>query len=132
TQVDGTVHLLDARTGERLGNPLKHGALVSHAAFSPSGEVLLTSGVDHLARLWRTRTGEAVGEGLRHLDVVTLGAFSPDSRLVATASLDGMIHLWDDRGTPRGTLRVRSGRAWGLLLHSSGMLLVYSSDHRMR
>jgi WD40 repeat protein len=68
--------------------------LVSGLAFSPSGDVLITTGPDG-ARLWETDTGN-----LRMAVPVTATSpaavvFSPDGKLFATGNVSGTTTLWD-------------------------------------
>jgi WD40 repeat protein len=128
----GTVRLVDARSAASIGSAVEHGGHVFYAACSPDGQLLVTCGADHMARLWHTQTGQAIGEKLRHEQAVTLATFSADGRTVATASLDGTVRLWDNRGNSQGLLKCKSGNVLGLLFRPNGLLLVVSSNDRMR
>ncbi|HXG46078.1 MAG TPA: hypothetical protein VNO52_00505, partial [Methylomirabilota bacterium] len=49
---DGAARLWDPATGHQLGEPLRHGARVTYAEFSPDGQRVLTSSWDGTARIW--------------------------------------------------------------------------------
>jgi hypothetical protein len=72
-----------------------HDGPVWHAAFSPDGRQVLTTGEDGTAHVWDVGTGEAVGPPLRHKAAIWPGAFSPDGRSVVTAGRDGTARVWD-------------------------------------
>jgi WD40 repeat protein len=71
--------------------PLKglftHPAVVSAAAFSPDGKLLLTGGEDGIARLWDPVTGETIAS-FTHEEPVWACAFAPNGLQVVTASGD--------------------------------------------
>lgn len=63
------------------------------AAFSPNGQLVLTSGLDNRALLWSARTGEEIRSFQGHEMFVSSVAFSPDGRKVATGS--SSVRVWD-------------------------------------
>lgn len=70
---------------------------VTAVAFSPiDATLLLTAGVDDVARLWRVGSATAVvlGEPLSHQKDVNAVAFSPDGHHIATAADDGVAKVW--------------------------------------
>ena len=74
----------DADIGTAVGQPLKHGGEVAHAAFSPDGRFVLTASHDKTARVWNAATGEKLLSFPEH----TYATFSPDGQHFATASAD--------------------------------------------
>ncbi|MFS8065826.1 MAG: WD40 repeat domain-containing protein, partial [Byssovorax sp.] len=72
------------------------------AAWSPDGARVLTTSLDHTARVWSADgKGEPVVlEG--HGSDVYAGAWAPDGQRVATSSADGTVRLWsaDGEGAP--------------------------------
>ncbi|MDT7780869.1 MAG: hypothetical protein QOC99_3381 [Acidobacteriota bacterium] len=62
-------------------------------AFSPNGQLVLTSGMDNRALLWSVRTGQEIRSFPGHEMFVTSVAFSPDGRKVATGS--SSVRVWD-------------------------------------
>jgi WD40 repeat protein/serine/threonine protein kinase len=93
----------DCSTGKPVGAPLRHGAGVYQAAFSPDGSRVVTASGDTTARVWNVATGEPVTPPLRHDKGVPYASFSPDGRRVVTSSWDGTVRLWDaTTGKPAG------------------------------
>ncbi len=91
---DGTVRLLDIKTGQPLPTLLEgHINWVSSVAFSPDEAIVLTRSDDCTVRLWNSQTGKQlhVLRYAMHLSV----AFSPDGTTVLTGSKDHIARLWD-------------------------------------
>ena len=63
--------------------------------FSPDSKTVLTTSLDHTARLWEAGTGRPRGQPLQHQGPVVRGTFSRDGRLVLTGSEDGTARLWN-------------------------------------
>jgi WD40 repeat protein len=82
-----------------LARRLEHPAdarLVSTAAFSPDGSLVVTAAFDGLARVWEVASGELLLDPMDNLTLwVNMATFSPDGRLVAAANSDGSVGLWD-------------------------------------
>ena len=105
--------LLDARTGEILGPPVRH-PLLGHAAFSPDGRYLVTatrqSKLAPLVVLRDGRTGKPVGQWTPPRLIWSL-AFSPDGKTLAvgcvagTFLLDIIVARRPEDGSPRLKLR---------------------------
>jgi len=86
---DGTTRLWDA-LGRPVGKIMHEGGGVAvdiirpGAAFSPNGNLLITTSYDqHIVRIWDL-TGQPVGEPMKHENSVTSVGFSPDNRIVVT------------------------------------------------
>ena len=82
---DRTAQLWDARTGRRLGPPLRHQHPVWAVAFSPDGKTVLTGcgtddGRNGEARLWDAATGKPLGPPLATGGTVSTAAFSADGQ----------------------------------------------------
>lgn len=92
--------LLDARTGQTIGQPLQHGDGVLQAAFSPDDRRVVTASEDFSARIWNL--GDlAHFRKLPHKHQVFSAVFSPNGAWVLTASRDGTARLWDaESGEP--------------------------------
>ncbi len=103
---------------------------VLHAAFSHSGDTLLTAVADGTACLWDTRTG-VVRHILRgHSGPVNLVAISPDDVQLLTASRDGFARLWEaNTGRLRHSLHGSPVPVMHAAFAASGdTLLVVSED----
>jgi WD40 repeat protein/DNA-binding SARP family transcriptional activator len=75
---------------------LEHKTSISGVAFSPSGKLALTGGLDGIARLWDLSTGQELRQFIGHTTVINFGvSFSPDGKEVLTGSWDNTVRLWD-------------------------------------
>merc|ERR550534_917289 len=89
----------DASTGEVLLN-FTHHRIVKSAAWSPTGDYLLTASDDGIATLWNASTGEALRELAGHSrswlsDSLQKAVFSPAGERVLTASWDRTAKMWN-------------------------------------
>ena len=66
---------------------LQHDQFVTHAAFSPGGEHVVTASGDHTARIWDVASGRSIAK-LEHGDLAWQGQFSGDGKRLVTASTD--------------------------------------------
>jgi WD40 repeat protein len=73
------------------------------AAFSPTGNRIVTGGDDGTARLWNAVTGASIRRLARGGGEVGAVAYSPTGTLVATGAQDGAVRLWEPNGTLRHT-----------------------------
>jgi WD40 repeat protein/serine/threonine protein kinase/tetratricopeptide (TPR) repeat protein len=130
---DRTVRFWDADTGKAVGPALQHIHPVSHLAFSPDGQRLLTGGgpspsrgqeqADSLflgeVRLWKADTGELLFR-LPHQERIDSILFSPDGQQIITSSGQSYF-LWEaDTGKSVGP-PVPAPRG-GLVLNADGRL----------
>ncbi len=77
----------------------RHEGPVNTVAVSRDGELALSAGRDHTARLWEVRSGNQRLDPLRHPSEVLDVAISPDSRTALTAThgrpnTNGIVRLW--------------------------------------
>jgi WD40 repeat protein len=94
---EGTVDILDARTGDPLNSISGHDAPVNGIAFSPDGALVGTTGEDGFAKIWDLETGEELHalESPAERDALA-PSFSPDGSLFAAAWLhEGFIRILD-------------------------------------
>lgn len=84
--------LWNSRTGERIGQPLKHGGSFSGARLSPDGSRILTWGGS--ARLWDASTGDELTPPLAPRSWISGAEFSPDGARVLTYG-GSSYRLWD-------------------------------------
>jgi len=91
---NGTVRLVDARTGEIRRILTGHTNQVRGLAFSPDGLRLATASADTTARLWDLDTGEsAVLRGSQNKLLCV--AWSPDSLRVLAGGTDRVLFVFD-------------------------------------
>ena len=94
--IGGTVELIDAATGSRVGT-LRQGSGVTAAAFSPNGATIASSSLDGTIKLWNVETGELAATLVGHTERVNAVSFSPDGAMLASAGGNGnpTVRLWD-------------------------------------
>jgi WD40 repeat protein/serine/threonine protein kinase/tetratricopeptide (TPR) repeat protein len=99
-KADGIVQFRDPYGARPPGPPFRAtisgqgGHDLRGAIFAPSGDRIMTFGLDGSARLWATATGQLVLPPLRHGGDVLAAAFRRDGRRLAT-SADSRIRIWD-------------------------------------
>jgi WD40 repeat protein len=86
--------LWDASDGRLLVGPVRLGALILSARFSPDGARLVTACDDGTACLWDPETGHPLSDPWQHRARVTAAEFSPDGKYVVTGSWDGQVRIW--------------------------------------
>jgi hypothetical protein len=80
-----------------LAAPLRHGAVIKHAAFSrdSNGRFVVTAGTDRAARVWDSATGSPITPPLVHGDDVNCAEFAPVGNRLVTASDDNLVRFFD-------------------------------------
>jgi len=74
-----------------------YGAILA-LAVAPSGEWLVSAGMDHIVRFWNPRSGRQLRRRLEgHTDMVCAVAVAPSGEWLASASTDGTVRIWDAR-----------------------------------
>jgi len=91
---DNTVQMLDAQTGQPMGEPLKHNGWIVSVQFSRDGSRFLTA-TTNSAFVWDTQTGQALTEPFEHQVKVESAQFSPDGKRILTVSADETGRVWD-------------------------------------
>ncbi|RAZ78420.1 hypothetical protein DPM35_07560 [Mesorhizobium atlanticum] len=74
---------------------LRPGAGVAHAAFSPTGDRIVTASYDKTAAVWDISSGAETAILKGHDGAVERAEFSPDGSRILTAARDGTARLWD-------------------------------------
>lgn len=106
-----------------------HGGHVFEVDVSPDGELVVTSGDDRTARLWRASTGQPVGRALQHRGSVYDVAFSPDGTKIVTASGDDTAQLWEtDSGQPIGPPLAHVDRVLAVTFSPDGRMMLTGSE----
>ena len=74
---------------------MEHTDLVAPIAFSPDGQLFVSSGWSSGFKLWDTNNWQEIASLTGHIDRGRSVAFSPDGHLLATGGYDGVILLWN-------------------------------------
>jgi WD40 repeat protein len=92
---DGTVRVLDAKTGKGPMQTKRHDGAVHGVSFSPDGQRLATAGEDKTVRVWDAETGKELATLKGHGGAVRGVAFGPDGMMLASASEDKTVKVWE-------------------------------------
>src|SRR5262249_52411556 len=113
--LDTTVKVWDADTGQETLTFKGHHGSVASVAFSADGQRIVSGGWDNAVRVWDANTVKKPLTLTGHRDVVTSVVFSPDGKHIASGSWDGTVKVWDavTGGEPR-TLTGHTGQVFGV------------------
>lgn len=100
----GLIMLLDAETGERIREPLRHGEKPLQAVAFSSENTLASTGHDGIVKLWDLESFEGVALPRAHREKTSSAAFSPDGHLLVTAG--GCLMYDQDPWTHQGEVCV--------------------------
>ena len=98
---DGSITLLDLKTGAMRTLSGQASGSVEAASFSRDGLTLATAADDGTVSIWNVRRGALRETFMGHSAPVREALFSPDGRTLYTAGSDGSIIAWDVNGARR-------------------------------
>jgi eukaryotic-like serine/threonine-protein kinase len=128
---DQTAQLWNARTGQALGEPMRHQGVVRRADYSPDGWRVVTASEDGTACVWDSTTGQRISDPLQHAKTVRFAQFSREGERVVTASEDGTARIWDAGTGQPVTPPLEHGAAVNVAGFSpDGRWVVTASDNR--
>jgi WD40 repeat protein len=120
-------------TGAWIGR-VKHPRVVTDAAFSPDGRLVVSVGRDRVARVWSTRTWKEVMSPLEGHDGQVLAvAFDRPGERIATGSADQTGRVWRARdGRPLTTLFGHTGYVSDIAFGPGQVLVTAGADATAR
>ncbi len=131
SSIQGSLCLVAAGTQIRVRDALDrswNGALLAHekhvltCSFGPDGQLVLSSSVDGLVRLWSRQTGKQLVATPKLSSLAQVMTFSPDGTKFVTAGDDGSVRIWRTADAEPTT---------GILSHGSNVTgVVFSPDGR--
>ena len=93
---DPSLVVWDTTARTVLASRTKHTRALISAAWSPSGEYILSGGWDSTARVWAVRASEVEDVVFRgHTDCVTGVSWCPDGKRCVSSSTDKSVIVWD-------------------------------------
>lgn len=113
----------DARTGARVGRVLAHIDEITHAAFTPDGDVVTISR-DGTVRVTNPSTGRTLSRLVIPSRLPRLLSLSPDGRTI-TSLWGSDVHAWTPRAEVLATYDMntkRSREGWPLAVSADGQL----------
>ena len=122
--LDGTIQVCDASTGNPIGSPIKgHKDLVYAVTLSTDERHIASGSADGTVRVWDSVTGEAICEPLvGHTGRVIAVAFSPENARIVSGGADHAVRLWSaDTGEAIGEpLLGHTGRVLDVAVNQMG------------
>jgi WD40 repeat protein/DNA-binding SARP family transcriptional activator len=98
---DGSVVLVDVRTGAQQTMAGRAGGHIRDVAFSRDGRVVATTSDDGSVAIWDIRTRSLRERFVGPAAAAAGPVFSPDGNTLYTGSSDGSVTAWDVRGDRR-------------------------------
>ncbi len=92
--VEGRLRIVSIPAGEILAYLPAHRERIATVSFSPDSRLLVTGGMDSVAKVWDVVTRTVVA-AIGHEAPVLFSAFSPDGRSLATSARDATLKIWD-------------------------------------
>jgi WD40 repeat protein len=128
---DHQVHFWSAQNGEEVN---RFGVAVTGAAFSASGNRVMTWGDDQVVRIFDARTGKALRRLQEAPEPLRASVLSPDgSRALTCAAGQNVITLWDaQNGQSLGTLDAHAAPVTAIAFSPDGMQAVSLSGESAR
>lgn len=102
---DQVVRVWDAREGKKLKELKGHTAPIMAVAFGGSN-LLITGGIDKIARLWDVDKDTPVQTFPANKSMISAVALRADGKQALVGSSDGMLRIYDITGAPKETAAV--------------------------
>ena len=130
---DGSLYLLDLRSGELRTASGPRGAPVERIAFAPDGRTFLTGDIEGGIIRWDVRRADAIETLPWHRGTVRGFAVSSDGATLYSGSLDRSVIEWDLAGSRRLGRPFRAGPVDNVnnpryAMSSDGRVIAYGQD----
>jgi WD40 repeat protein len=127
---DKTIRVYDTATWEERHVLRGHDSNVISLAFSPSGNLLASTGRDKSVRIWDPHSGKQLNTLNGHTDSVQEVVFLDEAH-VASSSKDKTVRIWDALAKPVRTLRTLKGHmvpVWSIAYDPTEKKLVSADE----
>jgi len=125
--MDGSVQLVNVKTGRLVKTLSDHDSGITSVAFSPDGKSLASASYDSTVSICDTRSGKRT-HVLRHSEMVLAVSYSPNGKLVASGSRDKTARLWDAvSGRAVATLRGHTRDVSAVAFSPDGKMIACAS-----
>lgn len=125
---NGKLKIYSIGNGILVSDISAHTSWVTTAAYSPTGQYLITGGSDSKVKIWDSN-GVLLNTCGGHSSYITQVKVSPDSKYIISASRDKTIKVWDIKnGNLLRTFSGHSGHVNGVDINSTGQKIVSASS----
>jgi WD40 repeat protein/class 3 adenylate cyclase len=126
--VEAEAALYKALLAHRQTLIFHHDAGVTDAAFSPTGDRIVTASFDKTARVWNAQDGSEITVFRGHQDAVERVTFSPGGSRVVTGARDGTVRVWNARSGEQILVLRQPGNVRTVKFSPDGIRLLTVSD----
>ena len=131
---DGSLRILDSRTGKELRRLDGHLGKVWTVAF-PDSRRVVSGGFDGTVRIWDVVTAREMKQSRNHTDYIRSVAVSNDGQQIVSGGDDRLLRVWDQTGgaSPGSALRSLTGHnhtVWSVALSRDGQQALSGSLDR--
>lgn len=128
SSVDGTVHVIDAITGEEQLAVSLEGVWINDAVIHPNNSMIAAAASNGVVYTWAYPSGEFLAQLRGHSEEVMSIDYSPDGNILASGSLDHNIILWDvASGTPIREITGHEGAVLNVVFSPDGSRIASSA-----
>lgn len=104
-----------------------HKEFVKMVEFSPNSDLVLSAGLEPVAKIWHRSTGKVI-HNLVHPEGLSSADFSDDGQFIVTGSYDGVVSIWRvSDGKLIKTLTGHTKQIWGITFSPNGKLIASAS-----
>ncbi len=123
-------NIWDSETGEKVMTLNGHGDIAGMIVWSLSGDRILTTCEDGIARIWDGNTGEELLSFRGHQSAGGTGSWSPDGSAIVSGEENGIIIIWDSStGREILTFREHDSDIWQALWSPDGNRILSTDNN---